>query len=86
MLGEALALPAYSPHAVHAAERHWPQSNCSLDLWITYLNHLGLAPEALMGALPHSDDSDASASKNRPRQPNRQDVARRPHGTAGNER
>ncbi|WP_043329033.1 DUF1839 family protein [Curvibacter gracilis] len=55
MLGEALALPAYSPHAVHAAERHWPQSNCSLDLWITYLNHLGLAPEALMGALVQLD-------------------------------
>lgn len=55
MPGEALALPPYSPHAVHAAERHWPQSNCSLDLWITYLHHLGLAPEALMGALVQLD-------------------------------
>lgn len=55
MLGEALPQPAYSPHAVHAADRHWPQSNCSLDLWITYLHHLGLAPEALMGALVQLD-------------------------------
>lgn len=55
MVAEALALPAYSPHAVHAAERHWPQSNCSLDLWITYLHHLGLSPEALMGSLVQLD-------------------------------
>lgn len=45
----------FTPHPVHAPERHWPQSNCSLDLWIGYLHSLGLAPEALMGALVQLD-------------------------------
>ena len=48
-------VPVFTPHPVHAAERHWPQSNCSLDLWIGYLHSLGLAPEALMGALVQLD-------------------------------
>jgi Domain of unknown function (DUF1839) len=43
-------------HPVHGPDRHWPQSNCSLDLWISFLHSKGLAPEALMGALIQIDD------------------------------
>ena len=43
-------------HPVHRPDRHWPQSNCSLDLWINFLHSKGLAPEALMGTLIQIDD------------------------------
>lgn len=51
---DQVVLPA-EPHPLHAADRHWPQSNCSLDLWIGYLHSRGLAPEALMAALVELD-------------------------------
>jgi hypothetical protein len=47
---------AFVSHLAHQADRQWPQTNCSLDLWITYLHAKGLAPEALMGALVQIDD------------------------------
>ncbi|MFD1329730.1 DUF1839 family protein [Mycoplana ramosa] len=39
----------YRPHALHAQERMWPETNCYVDLWIEVLNALGLPPEAMLG-------------------------------------
>lgn len=39
----------YRPHALHASERMWPETNCYIDLWIEVLNTLGAAPEAMLG-------------------------------------
>jgi len=38
----------HRPHALHAADRIWPQSNCYVDLWIELLNVWGLQPEAAL--------------------------------------
>ena len=35
----------YRPHPLHAADRIWPETNCSVDLWIELLSSLGLPPE-----------------------------------------
>ncbi len=35
---------AYTPHALHAAERMWPETNCYVDLWIEVLSAFGAAP------------------------------------------
>ncbi len=40
---------SYRPHALHDAERMWPETNCYVDLWIEVLASLGLAPEAALG-------------------------------------
>lgn len=45
----ALDPASYRPHALHAAERAWPETNCYVDLWIEVLNALKLPPEAVMG-------------------------------------
>ena len=39
----------YRPHALHDAERMWPETNCYVDLWIEVLNAFGAAPEAMLG-------------------------------------
>lgn len=39
----------YQPHALHDAERMWPETNCYVDLWIEVLNAFGSAPEAMLG-------------------------------------
>ncbi len=39
----------YQPHALHAADRIWPETNCYVDLWIEVLNAAGLPPEAMLG-------------------------------------
>lgn len=39
----------YTPHALHAADREWTESNCSVDLMIELLASLGRAPEAGLG-------------------------------------
>ncbi|WPE22057.1 DUF1839 family protein [Shinella zoogloeoides] len=39
----------YRPHALHDAERMWPETNCYVDLWIEVLNALGAPPEAMLG-------------------------------------
>lgn len=39
----------YSRHAMHAGERHWPQTNCYADLWIEILHALGTEPAAAFG-------------------------------------
>ncbi|MXN45076.1 DUF1839 family protein [Shinella kummerowiae] len=39
----------YRPHALHDAERMWPETNCYVDLWIEVLNAFGSHPEAMLG-------------------------------------
>ncbi len=39
----------YRPHALHDAERMWPETNCYVDLWIEVLNAFGTSPEAMLG-------------------------------------
>ena len=39
----------YRPHALHDAERAWPETNCYVDLWIEVLNAFGTRPEAMLG-------------------------------------
>ena len=45
----ALDPARYQPHALHSAERIWPETNCYADLWIEVLHAQGLAPEAVLG-------------------------------------
>ena len=45
----ALDPARYTPHALHAAERMWPETNCYVDLWIEVLSAFGSAPEAMLG-------------------------------------
>lgn len=40
---------SYQPHALHDAERMWPETNCYVDLWIEVLNSFGAPPEAMLG-------------------------------------
>lgn len=40
---------SYRPHALHDAERMWPETNCYVDLWIEVLNSFGAPPEAMLG-------------------------------------
>jgi hypothetical protein len=37
-----------SKHWLHANDRNWPQSNCSVDLWIELLHYWGYDPVAAM--------------------------------------
>ncbi|HEY4118701.1 MAG TPA: DUF1839 family protein, partial [Byssovorax sp.] len=46
---------AYRPHALHAQERAFPESNCYVDLWIELLHERGLDP---MPALAFTLSSD----------------------------
>ncbi len=39
----------YRPHALHGSDRIWPETNCSVDLWIEVIAALGLEPAAAMG-------------------------------------
>lgn len=45
----ALDPAAYRPHALHDRTRHWPETNCYVDLWIEVVASLGFAPEAMLG-------------------------------------
>ncbi|MGG7519296.1 DUF1839 family protein [Allorhizobium undicola] len=40
---------SYQPHALHSAERMWPETNCYADLWIELLSALKTVPEAMLG-------------------------------------
>ena len=42
-------LPGFRAHALHAADRAWPETNCYVDLWIELLHARGLVPEAMLG-------------------------------------
>jgi hypothetical protein len=39
----------YTPHALHANDRDWPETNCYVDVWIELLAALGLEVEACLG-------------------------------------
>ena len=39
----------YEPHALHAGDRIWPETNCYVDLWIEVLSTMRLPPEAMLG-------------------------------------
>ena len=39
----------FRPHALHSAERSWPETNCYVDLWIEVLHAFGLDPRAALG-------------------------------------
>lgn len=39
----------HRPHALHASDRIWPETNCYVDLWIEVLAAVGLPPEAALG-------------------------------------
>ncbi|MFB9953481.1 DUF1839 family protein [Rhizobium puerariae] len=45
----ALDPASHAPHALHAAERMWPETNCYVDLWIEVLSAQNLPPEAMLG-------------------------------------
>ncbi|WP_150525341.1 DUF1839 family protein [Roseibium sediminis] len=45
----------YQRHALHSAERDWPETNCYLDVWIELLNAMGLPPEACLGSMITQD-------------------------------
>ncbi|TWF43416.1 DUF1839 family protein [Neorhizobium alkalisoli] len=38
----------YRPHALHSADRIWPETNCYADLWIEVLSAAGMQPEAML--------------------------------------
>ena len=38
----------YKPHALHALDRIWPETNCYADLWIELVHALGLDPHAML--------------------------------------
>lgn len=39
----------YQPHALHASDRMWPETNCYVDLWIEVLSSFGVGPQAMLG-------------------------------------
>jgi len=45
----------FHPHALHHVDRCWPETNCSLDLWIAVLHALGLSPEPALGIAARQD-------------------------------
>lgn len=38
----------YQPHALHSAERMWPETNCYTDLWIEMLSAQKLPPQSML--------------------------------------
>ncbi|HWJ75781.1 MAG TPA: DUF1839 family protein [Kaistia sp.] len=40
---------AYRPHALHDSARHWPETNCYVDLFIELVGALGFEVEAMFG-------------------------------------
>jgi hypothetical protein len=51
----ALDPASFGRHAVHQGDRAWPDSNCSVDVWIELLHAAGLEP---MAALPFTIATD----------------------------
>lgn len=39
----------WTPHALHAADRTWAETNCYVDVWIELLHARGLCVEAMLG-------------------------------------
>jgi hypothetical protein len=46
---------AWRPHALHAPEQCWPETNCYVDLWIEILHALGAEPMACLGFTVEQD-------------------------------
>ncbi len=44
-----ISTQTFKPHALHAATRSWPETNCYVDLWIEVLNAYGFEPAAALG-------------------------------------
>lgn len=45
----------HEPHALHALDRDWPETNCYIDVWIELLGALGLEVEPMLGFLFAAD-------------------------------
>lgn len=45
----------YVAHRLHGADRHWLETNCSVDLWIELLHALGRDPVAALGVTARLD-------------------------------
>lgn len=45
----------FRPHALHGADRHWPETNCYVDLWIEVLASRDFVPEAMLGFTVRQD-------------------------------
>jgi hypothetical protein len=43
-----IAAANYARHALHASDRAWPETNCSVDLWIELLHSWGAQPVAAL--------------------------------------
>ena len=50
-----LASHAPRPHALHAADRIWPETNCYVDQWIELLNAFGHVPQAALSFTVEQD-------------------------------
>lgn len=48
-------LAGFRPHALHGPDRHWPETNCYVDLWIEVLADRGFEPEAMLGFTVRQD-------------------------------
>jgi hypothetical protein len=46
---------SYTPHALHAEDRAWVETNCYVDVWIELLHALKLNPVACMGMAVAND-------------------------------
>jgi hypothetical protein len=53
--GLAVSPAAYRPHPLHAARRVWPETNCSIDVWVELLHALGLDPVPAGGCALSAD-------------------------------
>ncbi|MEZ4368914.1 MAG: DUF1839 family protein [Kofleriaceae bacterium] len=40
---------SYAPHALHGAERAWPETSCYVDVWIELCAARGVDPHAILG-------------------------------------
>lgn len=49
------SLADFRPHLLHHPERHWPETNCYVDLWIEVLNARGLDPLAMLAFTVRQD-------------------------------
>ncbi|MCU1392754.1 MAG: hypothetical protein JWM34_1182 [Ilumatobacteraceae bacterium] len=45
---------SHVPHALHAQDRMWPETNCYVDLWIELLHAIGLDPMAALAFMVSS--------------------------------
>lgn len=45
----SLSPDRYTPHALHAGDRDWPETNCYIDVWIEILNALNEDATAALG-------------------------------------